>query len=255
MKDFYYCGQELDIFSNAVHWKKYFNSILLPDIGNTVAEVGAGIGATTAILCDGQKKSWLCIEPDTILRKIIDEKIKKGLLPTCCKASQTFITNLEDEQKFSTILYIDVLEHIDDDKNELINASKHLVKGGTLIVLSPAYQFLYSEFDRAIGHYRRYNHCDLLALTPNGCSVKRIHYLDSVGALTSLANRFLLKQAQPSLRQIQFWDKFLLPISIILDKVIKYRFGRSVVIVWKMEQNDRPHLPDHKTDSIRRGDY
>jgi SAM-dependent methyltransferase len=232
MIDYHYEGQELDVFSQAKYWKQYFKVILRPYIGLHVVEVGAGIGATTAVLCDSRQKEWVCIEPDDEFRQIIEEKINSGELPACCSISGGFVANLEPQQQFDTILYIDVLEHIQNDSNELKEASRHLVEGGTLIVLSPAYQFLFSEFDRSIGHYRRYDRDSLIALTPGGCRVEHVYYLDSLGMAPSLANRFLLKQSKPSLQQILFWDRFLLPISRVLDQLTGFHFGRSVLIIW-----------------------
>lgn len=233
MNEYRYEGQELDVFAEASHWKQYFKSILLHYIGQCVAEVGAGLGATTAILCDGKQDTWLCIEPDEKLKLQIDKKISSGQLPACCQTSRVLIPDLDPGRQFDTILYIDVLEHIQEDAVELREASQHLAPGGTLIVLSPAHQFLFSEFDHSIGHFRRYNRESLLALTPSGCQVERVYFLDSVGMGTSLANRVLLKQSKPTLQQILFWERFLLPLSRFIDRLTGYHFGRSLVFVWR----------------------
>ena len=66
------------------------------------------------------------------------------------------------------MLYIDVLEHIEHDLDELARAASHLAPGGHLVVLAPAHQALFSDFDRAIGHYRRYNRAGLQKLAPAG---------------------------------------------------------------------------------------
>ena len=170
----------------------------------------------------------MCIEPDEKFRQVIEEKIISGEIPACCNTSGGFLADLSPQRNFDTILYIDVLEHIQNDVNELIEAGRHLVEGGTLIVLSPAYQFLFSEFDRSIGHCRRYDRASLLALTPPGCRVEHIYFLDSLGMAPSLANRFLLRQSKPSLRQILFWDRFLLPFSrrqcAIIGKIFLFLF-------------------------------
>lgn len=50
-----------------------------------------------------------------------------------------------------------MLEHIEADAAEMNKAAALLNPGGHIIVLSPAFQFLYNPFDKAIGHYRRYN--------------------------------------------------------------------------------------------------
>ena len=103
MSEYRYEGQELDVFSQASHWKQYFKSIILPYIGNCVVEVGAGIGATTAVLCDSQQKQWVCLEPDEKFRQVIEGKINAAELPTCCSASAGFVAGLDLE---STIRYL-----------------------------------------------------------------------------------------------------------------------------------------------------
>ncbi|HLO15975.1 MAG TPA: hypothetical protein VK206_14175, partial [Anaerolineales bacterium] len=56
-----YIGQELTIFAHAINWKKYYTAIIKPYFGKRVLEVGAGMGATTAIMCDGTQVEWVCL--------------------------------------------------------------------------------------------------------------------------------------------------------------------------------------------------
>jgi hypothetical protein len=227
-----YIGQELTIFAHAINWKKYYTSIIQPYLGKRVVEVGAGIGATTAVMCDGTQEEWICLEPDAALRTKIDRLISEGQLPACCQTRGGFVADLLPETLTDTMIYIDVLEHIEGDRIELETASAHLPSGGHLIVLSPAFNFLYSPFDRSIGHYRRYDRKMLCALTPSSCRVKKIIYLDSLGMATSVVNRFLLSQAMPTVAQIKFWDTYLIPISRLVDRVLGYSFGRSLLSIW-----------------------
>ena len=73
----------------------------------------------------------------------------------------------------------------------------------------------------------------LRRLTPPGMRIESEFYLDGVGMLASLANKAVLRQAQPSLRQVLFWDRVLVPLSRVLDPLTGRRFGRSVVTVWQ----------------------
>jgi hypothetical protein len=100
------------------------------------------------------------------------------------------------------------------------------------VVLAPAHQFLFSPFDGAIGHWRRYNGAALANLTPRGCRIRARLALDSAGFLASLANRLLLKASMPSRGQIAFWDRVLVPISRIVDALTGRIFGKTVVMVW-----------------------
>jgi hypothetical protein len=230
-----YIGQELTIFAHARNWKKYYTSIIRPYFGSHVVEVGAGIGATTAIMCSGNEEEWICLEPDPALRNEIDKLIAGGQLPACCRTMAGFIAGLAPESRIDTVIYIDVLEHIEDDRGELETAAALLQPGGRLIVLSPAFNLLYSPFDKAIGHFRRYDQSMFRALTPPDCRLERLVYLDSVGAVTSLINRFLLGQSMPTVEQIVFWDRWIIPIAKWVDRLIGYRVGRSILGVWLRE--------------------
>ena len=224
-----YGGAELEVFAKARRWKSYFSARLLPYLGRNVLEVGAGIGATTAVLGAGPGRAWLCLEPDPGLLSRITEKIRRAELPGNIRARAGFVSDLEESLLFDTILYIDVLEHIRDDRGELAQAARRLGRGGRLIVLSPAYPFLASPFDEAIGHYRRYTGRGLASLTPKDCRVLRLSYLDSTGAIASLANRLFLRQGLPTEKEILFWDRTMIPLSKILDPLLGYRLGRSIL--------------------------
>ncbi len=227
-----YIGNELTLFAHAQNWKRYFAGVMAP-LGPRVLEVGAGLGATTAALCDGSQDEWLCLEPDRTLLAEVESLVRNGALPACCRARAGTVGDLEPGERFDAILYIDVLEHIEADRAELAQAAAHLAPGGRLVVLSPAYPFLYSPFDKAIGHYRRYTRGSLAALTPPGCRLTLLRYLDSVGLLTSLANRLFLRQSLPTQAQILFWDRNLVPLSRRLDPLLGFRAGRSIIAIWE----------------------
>jgi SAM-dependent methyltransferase len=235
MPDSKYAGEELPIFSIAMKWKEYFKLMINPYLGPRVLEVGAGIGATTKILCSGNERNWICLEPDPSLRSNTELMISLGILPECCQSRTGVIQDLDSNERYDTILYIDVLEHIEDDRNELDTAARHLGPEGMLIVLAPAHDFLFSRFDYVIGHRRRYTKKTLSILTPAGCTLHRLMYLDVLGVLPSLVNKFFLRQPQPTERQILFWDRLMIPLSRLLDKVLNYKIGRSIIAVWKRD--------------------
>jgi hypothetical protein len=141
--------------------------------------------------------------------------------------------DLDPRSRFDTILYIDVLEHIEDDRAEMARAAELLAPRGALIVLSPAFQQLFSDFDRSVGHFRRYTRASLAEVMPPSLRRVRLRYLDSVGFLASLSNRALLRQALPTRRQIALWDRVMIPASRVLDPLLARSFGRSVLAVYE----------------------
>ncbi len=228
-----YQGGELALFAHAKNRKRYFCAQLAAYVSGNVAEIGAGNGGTTAVLSALPHTRWCAVEPDRDLLSEIIAKKQAGALPLTVEPILGDLSALDPRTKFDTILYIDVLEHIAHDREQLELAAGHLSARGFLVVLAPAYQNLFTGFDEAIGHYRRYTAAGLRAISPERLTLKASFYLDSIGVLTSVINKVVLRAAQPTLRQIIFWDRVLVPISMVTDKVIRRSFGRSVVVVWQ----------------------
>jgi SAM-dependent methyltransferase len=230
---FEYVGDELALFEDALRWKAYLGSQLAESLRGSVLEVGAGKGATTAVLCDGRQGAWTCLEPDASLALELSERRSAGRLPAEVRIVEGSLAALPEDARFDCVLYVDVLEHIEDDALELANAGRHVAPGGSLAVVSPAHQWLYSPFDRAIGHFRRYTTSSLRAIGPAELVLERLRYLDSAGIAASVANRLLLRQRMPTPGQLGFWDSRLVPISERLDPLFGYRLGKTVLGVWR----------------------
>ncbi len=230
-----YPGEELQLFETATNWKNYFASHISVFLKGRVLEAGAGIGGTTLLLNKDKEDSWVLLEPDETMWQVLQQKINDKVLPSNCKAIQGTLNSLDKNDKFDCIIYIDVLEHIEADAAEVKKATDHLAQGGHLIILSPAYQFLFSPFDKAIGHYRRYNRKTLSAIQPASLIRKKVIYLDSIGFFASLLNKIVLRQSYPAKRQVQFWDQWMVPVSKITDRIFFYSFGKSILAVWKKQ--------------------
>lgn len=231
----HYIGNELELFGHAHQWKGYYRKHLAPFIQGNVLEVGAGIGETTAHLLNEKVENWLCLEPDASLAEKIAIKIKNKQLPTACKLLIGTTLDLAIDHKYDTIIYIDVIEHIEKDKEEIERASALLNKGGKLIILVPAHQYLYSPFDKAIGHFRRYNKKRLQEVIPVGIQKKKIFYLDCLGLFASLMNKWFLKKDYPTLQQVKFWDQMIVPVSKCIDPLIGFSTGKSLIGIWQKE--------------------
>jgi SAM-dependent methyltransferase len=228
-----YAGKELELFAQARHWKSYWSGKIRPHLGKSVLEVGAGLGANTPFLVGPEQGRWLCLEPDAALTAQIPATLAdlpgRGIVQTRTGT----LRDLPANETFDTILYIDVLEHIEDDHNEMRLALTHLLPKGKIIVLSPAHPWLFNEFDRALGHYRRYTRRSLRACTPDGATLLEIYALDSCGLMASVANKLFLHQSLPSPKQIAFWDRCLVSLSRWTDPLIGFSLGKSLIGVWQ----------------------
>lgn len=230
-----YVGEELHLFEKAINWKQYYAGLIKPYLKGRVMEVGAGLGGTTSILCDGSQTDWLCIEPDNNLCSKIVKLLEEKKLPSYCKAQNTTIDDVPIDDKFDAIIYIDVVEHIEDSKAELQKAADRLKPGGHIAIIVPAFQFFYSPFDKAVGHFCRYDKKSLTAIIPPKMKRTRLQYLDSVGAMASLANKFFLKQSYPTVEQVLMWDRNLVPISKFVDPFIGFSWGKSLLGIWQKD--------------------
>ena len=232
MREFKYVGSELDLFAAVWNWKAYWSREIRPFLRGHILEVGAGIGSNTRFLDPrGGAERWVCLEPDPNLAGQLITNLRGT---EALRSYETVCGTLESVagQQFDTIIYIDVLEHIDNDREELNKAASHLRPGGHLIVLSPAHQRLFSPFDAAIGHFRRYDRPMLRALSPADLRLERMRYLDCVGLILSGANMLFLRQSMPTKAQLRFWDRWIIPISRVWDKLLLYSVGKTIIAVW-----------------------
>lgn len=238
-----YIGQELELAARAHHWKAYVAGLICPFIRGRVLEVGAGLGATMRALQTAcalrsttlqpktggeQLLEWTCLEPDPTLATRIQSS---------SRIHTTIVTGmLQDiplDTQYDTMLYIDVLEHIHDDARELADAATRLAPNGHLIILSPAHLWLFSNLDRHVGHERRYTRRMLAAITPPSLTLVHTRYFDAVGILSSVGNRLVLRQELPAAWQIAAWDRIAIPCSRIIDPLLGYRVGKSILGVWE----------------------
>ncbi len=232
MSEFEYVGSELDLFAAAWNWKSYWSQQIHPFISGDILEVGAGIGSNTRFLDpEGGAGSWVCLEPNPKLIGRLIKSLREGEPRRTYETVCGTLASLAGLQ-FDTIIYIDVLEHIDNDREELDRAASHLRRGGHLIVLSPAHQRLFSPFDTAIRHFRRYNRKMLQSISPASLRLERMRYLDCAGLLLSVGNMLLLRQSMPTKAQLKLWDHWIIPISRVFDKLLLYSFGKSIIAVW-----------------------
>lgn len=232
-----YIGSELELFADARNWKAYWSRQLRPSLGRRVLDVGAGIGATARLFADQDFDLYLALEPDPGLVDSIHAAFQAGALPSALQTKVGTTADLPSGMQFDTILYVDVLEHIADDGDELARAMALLVPGGRIIVLAPAHSWLYSPFDATVGHVRRYTRKTLLAAVPDGLRRERLFYLDSVGLLASLANRLALRAAMPTRGQIALWDGVMVPVSKFLDPLLFHTVGKTVIGIFRKPQN------------------
>jgi SAM-dependent methyltransferase len=229
----HYPGTELTVFAEVRIWRAYWHAQIAPFVHGRVLEVGAGIGTNTQLLSAAEVENWIALEPDPEMVDHLLALLREGRLPDWCEPLLGTIRDIPVGSRFDTLLYADVLEHIEQDRAELLEAAARLDRGGNLIVLAPAHQQLFSPFDAAIGHFRRYALRQLVALGPPDLQLVCARYLDSVGMIASVANRLLLRSGTPTPAQVRVWDRLMGRISRWLDPVFLFKVGKSVLVIWR----------------------
>ena len=215
-------------FDNANFHIKYCLLNLKKFISGNIIEIGAGCGSFTRNYYNPKIKSIVLTETD--LKNKNELKIKFNHDSNI----QVLNSSIEKiERKFDTILYFHVLEHIKDDINEIKNAVKKLNTGGHIIMMVPAHQKVYSNLDKAVGHFRRYEK-DFFKNNLFGLELVNFKYLDAMGYLLYYLNRiFFKKETFPSKLKIFIWDKIFTPITVIIDFITNYRIGKCIIAIYK----------------------
>ena len=97
----------------------------------------------------------------------------------------------------------------------------------------PAHQKMYSNLDEAVGHYRRYE-IDFFKNNFESLGMINLKFLDSMGYFLYYLNKiFFSKEVYPSKLKIFIWDKLFTPITIIIDFLVGYKFGKCILVVYK----------------------
>jgi SAM-dependent methyltransferase len=105
---------------------------------------------------------------------------------------------------------LNVLEHVEDDRQALRNLHRTLAPGGTAIVLVPHDQRAYGTLDRALGHYRRYSHAELRArMEEAGFRVDRVIDFNRISRPAWRFSGQVLKRESLGYWQLKLFDRFV----------------------------------------------
>lgn len=193
--------------------------------GKNVLDFGAGLGSLADLwfLHTGLKPD--CIEIDEVCQRELKEK--KYMV-------HSDLTSLS--AKYDVIYSSNVLEHIEDDFEAIGKVKSVMKKDGLIVVYVPAVEFLFSDLDHKVGHYRRYSRADLISkFKNNDFEVLSCEYVDSIGFVASLAIKLFGWRSTfniGSSRSVQFYDRFIFPISAYLDRQgLRKIVGKNLLLV------------------------
>ena len=103
-----------------------------------------------------------------------------------------------------------------------------------MVILVPAHNKLYSNLDKDVGHYRRYDKSFFNNLNLSNAKIIKLKYVDCMGYILYYMNKLIYKkEVYPSNFKIFIWDKIFTPITIIFDFLTAYKFGKNILCVIK----------------------
>jgi len=195
---------DLEVMMHARNYRQWIVNKVKPFIGNRILEIGSGIGNNIEYLLD--RELVVGIDSHSECEKYLCRRFKKSNIFafTMDIANTKDITRLS-EFKFDTILCFNVLEHIEDELIGLQNMKEILVSNGSIILIVPAFNFLYGGIDKAVGHKRRYTKKSLLKITNLlDMKIQTLNFMNFFGIFGWFFNNKILNRKAESLPQIKF---------------------------------------------------
>ncbi len=200
-------------------------------LGGTILEVGLGHGGYRSFLPPSARYIGLDIDPDSVARARAKHPADTFVVADVTDAS---LRATLAPHAIDTVLCINVLEHVPEDRLAVENLMSVLRSGGHLVVVSPAFPALYSSLDHMAGHVRRYTRGDVRALAPPGTEVVRNEYFNAVGGVGWFMNKLVRHSdlnAAAVNSQIVFFDRYVVPVAKAVDLVARHLFGQSLIFV------------------------
>jgi SAM-dependent methyltransferase len=214
----------LETLDRATNYNSLLLDLILDNSGDCarMLDFGAGIG-TFAKLLRNRGVDVVCVEPDALLANGL---VRDGFL--------TFNDlNQVPDGSFDFIFTLNVLEHIEDDETSFRRLATKLARGGQLLIYVPAFQCLWTTLDERLKHYRRYRPRELERLAHSaGLTIWKTRYADSLGFFATLGFKlFGNKNGDLSARAVNFYDRYIVPVSRSFDFVFGRLFGKNVYLI------------------------
>lgn len=219
-----YTGTDiLEAMAEAKRYNKFLVSLITCRLNESdrVVDFGAGIG-TFAVAIEESCANLVCVEPDV---KQISIMTSNNL---------NVVSDIaEIESETIDFLYsLNVFEHIEDDQAALREVARVLKPNAIALIYVPARNILYSAMDKKVGHYRRYSKKSLRTLVHSAnFEITRLEYVDCIGFFAALGYKvFGNSKGDLSIEVVKFYDRYLFPISRLLDKITHPAIGKNLML-------------------------
>jgi len=199
-----------------------------------LVEHGAGIGTFTRFLLAEDIQRLILIVPAANLLDFL----RHGISPWQDKV-QIFPTTLEECENslrsmgtIETIISVNVLEHIVDDRRTLSAMARILRDGGHLIVFVPALPALYGSLDRNFGHMRRYRRGELRSkVLDAGFQIVNERFMNLPGIISWLIAARILRRPVLTASSVEFYDRWIIPVIARLERLCPPPIGQNLLLI------------------------
>ena len=228
---FEYDGNDLEALSVLKNYQDWIFARVAPWLGGTAAELGAGIGSFSAMLAD-RVESLDAIEPSAALHARLKQNAGAlGNVRVLTHTAESWLAAAPPAH-YDCVVMINVLEHIRDDAAVLDGIFAALRPGGRLIVFVPALQFLFSNIDRQVGHFRRYERAALKSvLTGAGFRIADLRFFDILGILPWLVMNTWLGKTELNPGMVGLYDRIGVPATRAFESIVTPPIGKNLIAV------------------------
>lgn len=227
--------ETLEVISEAENFNRWMYQTIKPYCSGNILEVGSGIGNISQFFLAGNQEISLS-DLSTDYFKILESKFAsfpnlKGLFTLDFAEKELELKYPHLIGKFDTVFALNVLEHVPDHEQSIRNCYKLLKPGGKLVILVPAFQSLFNQFDVALEHQRRYTPETLKkVMSIQGFNIIHCQFFNVIGILGwFVSGKLMSKNAIPG-GQMRLYDQ-LVPVWKVVDWFLKPLFGLSVICV------------------------
>ncbi len=213
---------------NAPNYRAYEFSLVAPHVGRSFLEVGAGLGEFASQFTG--KSRMVLTDTDPVCLDALRERFA-GRADVDVRELD-LSAPFDIDEPVESVIAMNVLEHIDDDVGALQALSKCVVPGGSIVLWVPAYMALYGDFDRKVGHVRRYTPSTLRTTVENaGLRAEKCHPINFLGGLAWWAAVRMGGAGEPKPALVKTYDKLVVPITRAVESWVKPPFGQTVLCV------------------------
>jgi SAM-dependent methyltransferase len=217
----------LHSLDGAANYADWLSDLIRPYLGSDICEVGAGHGTLTGRF--SKVGTVVACDPSGVSAEVLESRFRGD---DRVEVVHGDFEAAAKDRDFDSIVLVNVLEHIEDDEGSLASFADHLRPGGHVIVFAPAFDALYSEFDRSIGHQRRYRRGSLArSMYRAGLEVVELRYVNSVGALAWWALAKKLRRAPTRPASVAAYDRLVVPVLRRVEHGRDLAFGQSVLCI------------------------